>query len=129
MSSAMTRPLKAQRGIDASTLILARGNNRVPGDARAQASASFDGRSVIMRTVPIPCLFEPGAERVGRFEAETVDLREVISPVGLSVRLGMVPLNSSAHSSQLTERVDHIADAVDPTAPHVDRAVDVAHHR
>src|SRR5271157_1985215 len=90
--------------------------------------ASFDGRSVIVRTVPVPRLFEPSAERVDGVEAETLDPREIISPVGLSIRLRMVPLNSSAHSGQLTERLGDIADAVDLTAPHVDRAIDVAHH-
>src|SRR5579864_3746174 len=91
------------------------------------APASALSGLAVARTIPVPCLPEPIANRVRGLEAEAFDLREVVSAIRLAVRLRGIPFDSVAQSGNFGKCVDDIADATDLAAAHVDPALDAVH--
>src|SRR5215469_5146869 len=108
MSSILARRVMGQAGATrmmdgirpAHELAAAKGDR---GDERF-----VDGRSLMVGTVPVPRLLEPGAQRVDRVEPEARDFGEIVGTVRLSIGLRRIPLDSSVHAGKLSEDVDDL---------------------
>src|SRR5579872_4623596 len=93
---AESNPVSAHSGnASATTQLLSRATE-------ACASASSASGLLMLRTIPVPRFLEPLANRVGRFEPEALDLREVVSAIGLSVRLRSIPFDPADQDRKST---------------------------
>src|SRR6185312_17161924 len=80
-----SNPASAQSGSASPTTQLLRRAAAAPAWSAGEVRADAAARLVMARTIPVPRLLEPVANRIGGLEPQRLDFGEVVSAIALAV--------------------------------------------